>query len=204
VSRPIGATGVADQGWESRSFSACGAPPGFPPLVCFMANSPMRRDTHFQPHLVRGEVTTTAGRPALITRTSRSPQCARRSAHHPTLAEQPTARQAPPKMSDAVGLRCTTAVPRTHQGESHPATRCSGAPRAIRGLRTTVATTVGPWPHSGATITLVEALRIVVLEATVHLLDVQRALGHPPRRACTSAPGHRAAADRTHARRRAD
>jgi hypothetical protein len=26
----------------------------------------------------------------------------------------------------------------------------------------------------------VEALRIVVLEATVHLLDVQRALGHPP------------------------
>jgi hypothetical protein len=53
-------------------------------------------------------------------------------------------------------------------------------PRAIRGLRTTAATTVGPWPHSGATITLVEALCIVVLEATVHLLDVQRALGHPP------------------------
>ena len=53
-------------------------------------------------------------------------------------------------------------------------------PRAIRGLLTTAATTVGPWPHSGATITLVEALRIVVLEATVHLLDVQRALGHLP------------------------
>jgi hypothetical protein len=48
-SRPIGATGVADQGWESRSFSACGAPPGFPPLACFEANSPTRRDTTSNP-----------------------------------------------------------------------------------------------------------------------------------------------------------
>jgi hypothetical protein len=53
-------------------------------------------------------------------------------------------------------------------------------PRAIEGLRTTAATTVGPWPQSGVVITLVEALRIVVLEATVHLLDIQRALGHCP------------------------
>jgi hypothetical protein len=29
-------------------------------------------------------------------------------------------------------------------------------------------------------ITLREALRTVVLEATVHLLDVPRAIGHPP------------------------
>jgi hypothetical protein len=29
-------------------------------------------------------------------------------------------------------------------------------------------------------ITLVEALRLVLMEATVHLLDVQRALDHPP------------------------
>jgi len=31
-----------------------------------------------------------------------------------------------------------------------------------------------------AVLTVVETLRIVLLEATVHLLDVQRALGHPP------------------------
>ena len=53
-------------------------------------------------------------------------------------------------------------------------------PRAIQRLRTTAATTVGPWPPSGVLITLVEALRIVLLEATVHLLDLQRALGHSP------------------------
>jgi hypothetical protein len=29
-------------------------------------------------------------------------------------------------------------------------------------------------------VTLVEALRIVVMETTVHLLDVQRALAYPP------------------------
>lgn len=52
--------------------------------------------------------------------------------------------------------------------------------RALHGLRTTEETTVGPWPASGGVTTLVEALRIVLLEATVHLLDVQRAREHPP------------------------
>lgn len=53
-------------------------------------------------------------------------------------------------------------------------------PRALQRLRQAEATTVVPWPLSGAVTTLVEALRIVVLEATVHLLDLQRALDHPP------------------------
>lgn len=53
-------------------------------------------------------------------------------------------------------------------------------PRALHKLRQTKATAAGPWPHSDALITPVEALRIVLLEATVHLLDIQRALDHPP------------------------
>ena len=53
-------------------------------------------------------------------------------------------------------------------------------PRALQRLRQVAATLVVPWHTSGAVIMLVEALRIVLLEATVHLLDVQRALGHPP------------------------
>jgi uncharacterized protein (TIGR03083 family) len=53
-------------------------------------------------------------------------------------------------------------------------------PRALQMLRQVEATVVVPWPVSGDLITLVEALRIVVLETTVHLLDVQRALGQPP------------------------
>jgi uncharacterized protein (TIGR03083 family) len=53
-------------------------------------------------------------------------------------------------------------------------------PRALQRLRQTEASTAMPWPVSGAFVTLVEALRIVLMEATVHLLDVQRALGHPP------------------------
>jgi uncharacterized protein (TIGR03083 family) len=52
--------------------------------------------------------------------------------------------------------------------------------RALQGLRSAEATLVGPWPASGGVITLVEALRLVLMEATVHLLDVQRALDHPP------------------------
>lgn len=39
---------------------------------------------------------------------------------------------------------------------------------------------VVPWLASGGVMTLVEALRIVLLETTVHLLDVQRALDHQP------------------------
>jgi uncharacterized protein (TIGR03083 family) len=53
-------------------------------------------------------------------------------------------------------------------------------PRAFQWLRQAEATAVVPWPVSGAVVTLVEALRIVLMEATVHLLDVQRALDHPP------------------------
>lgn len=45
-------------------------------------------------------------------------------------------------------------------------------PRALQWLRQAKATVVAPWPASGGVVTLVEALRIVLLEATVHLLDV--------------------------------
>lgn len=50
--------------------------------------------------------------------------------------------------------------------------------RALYGLGKSEPTMVVPWPASGGVMTLVEALRIVLLEATVHLLDVQRALDH--------------------------
>lgn len=53
-------------------------------------------------------------------------------------------------------------------------------PRALHALRGVEATTLVPWPAADAVLTMAEALRIVVLEATVHLLDVQRALGLPP------------------------
>jgi hypothetical protein len=51
---------------------------------------------------------------------------------------------------------------------------------ALQQLRQAQATMVVPWPAAGAVVTLGEAVRIVLLEATVHLLDVQRALDHPP------------------------
>lgn len=51
-------------------------------------------------------------------------------------------------------------------------------PDALRRLRQAKPTLIVPWPP--AVLTVVEALRIVLLEATVHLLDVQRALDHPP------------------------
>jgi uncharacterized protein (TIGR03083 family) len=53
-------------------------------------------------------------------------------------------------------------------------------PRALQRLRHADAMLVVPWHTTGAVIMLGEALRIVLLEATVHLLDVQRALGCPP------------------------
>ncbi|MGH3569121.1 MAG: maleylpyruvate isomerase N-terminal domain-containing protein [Pseudonocardia sp.] len=53
-------------------------------------------------------------------------------------------------------------------------------PRALKTLREAEATLVVPWPAAGAVVPLAEALRIVVMEATVHLLDVQRALDRPP------------------------
>ncbi|MGH3549902.1 MAG: maleylpyruvate isomerase N-terminal domain-containing protein [Pseudonocardiaceae bacterium] len=52
--------------------------------------------------------------------------------------------------------------------------------RALDGLRNTEPTIVLPWPASDGVMTLAEALRIVLMEATVHLLDVQRALDYPP------------------------
>jgi hypothetical protein len=48
-------------------------------------------------------------------------------------------------------------------------------PGALQWLRQAEATLIVPWPISGTPITLVEAIRIVILEATVHLLDVQYA-----------------------------
>lgn len=53
-------------------------------------------------------------------------------------------------------------------------------PCALQRLRQAEATLVVPWPASRKVIMLGEALRIVVMEATVHLLDVRRALGQPP------------------------
>ncbi|MGH4025240.1 MAG: maleylpyruvate isomerase N-terminal domain-containing protein [Pseudonocardiaceae bacterium] len=49
-------------------------------------------------------------------------------------------------------------------------------PRAVARLHQAEPSVVVPWPATSMVITLGEALRIVVLEATVHLLDVQRAL----------------------------
>jgi len=53
-------------------------------------------------------------------------------------------------------------------------------PRVLHRLGEAQASLVVPWPAAGGVTTLVEALRIVLMEATVHLLDVQRALGYPP------------------------
>ncbi|MGH3941148.1 MAG: maleylpyruvate isomerase N-terminal domain-containing protein, partial [Pseudonocardiaceae bacterium] len=53
-------------------------------------------------------------------------------------------------------------------------------PHALHQLRRAEATTLVPWPASGLVVTLSEALRIVLMEAAVHLLDVQRALDHRP------------------------
>ncbi|HSS81995.1 MAG TPA: hypothetical protein VLK24_12480, partial [Gaiellaceae bacterium] len=39
---------------------------------------------------------------------------------------------------------------------------------------------VVPWPPAPSGVTLGEGLRIILMEATIHLLDVQRALGQPP------------------------
>jgi uncharacterized protein (TIGR03083 family) len=53
-------------------------------------------------------------------------------------------------------------------------------PAVVRSLRATSPSSVVPWPAAAASVTLTEALRIVVLEAVVHLLDVQRAIEHTP------------------------
>lgn len=54
------------------------------------------------------------------------------------------------------------------------------APQALKGLRAADAGLLMTWPAVEGVVTLVEALRIVLLEATVHLFDVFRALGQPP------------------------
>jgi uncharacterized protein (TIGR03083 family) len=51
-------------------------------------------------------------------------------------------------------------------------------PGAVRGLRQADPTLVVPW--GAGFVTIGEGIRIVLLEATVHLLDVLRALGKPP------------------------
>ena len=53
-------------------------------------------------------------------------------------------------------------------------------PAAIRLLRTASPDLVVPWPPAPSGVLLGEGLRIILMEATVHLLDVQRALGQPP------------------------
>lgn len=53
-------------------------------------------------------------------------------------------------------------------------------PVALRRLRAARPDLVVPWPAVPSGVMLGEGLRIMLLEATVHLLDVQRALGQPP------------------------
>ncbi|MBZ6473956.1 maleylpyruvate isomerase N-terminal domain-containing protein [Streptomyces griseocarneus] len=53
-------------------------------------------------------------------------------------------------------------------------------PGAVRRLRAEEPARTVPWGATGLTLELAEAVRIVLLEATVHLLDVQRALDRPP------------------------
>ena len=52
--------------------------------------------------------------------------------------------------------------------------------RAVDLLRNADPAMIVPWPGSGGVVLLVEALRIVLMESVVHLLDVHRALELPP------------------------
>lgn len=125
-------------------------------------------------------------------------------AHH---AGFPVALSAPPPVPDgpsvdpvsaaevlrrfnAPGGVATSMAQAVADGAVAEAARCSSAElvdrfrvlalRAIAGLRGAPATTVVPWSAAGATLPLVEAVRIIVMEATVHLLDLHRALDQPP------------------------
>jgi uncharacterized protein (TIGR03083 family) len=53
-------------------------------------------------------------------------------------------------------------------------------PRGIAALSDRAADGLVPWPGAGAVTTWVEAVRIVLLESTVHLLDVLDGLGRAP------------------------
>jgi uncharacterized protein (TIGR03083 family) len=54
----------------------------------------------------------------------------------------------------------------------------AGGPAAVEALR--AADPAAPVPWATFAVTLAEVLRIAVMEASVHLLDLQRALGQPP------------------------
>ena len=54
------------------------------------------------------------------------------------------------------------------------------APAVVGRLRAADPDLVVPWPGADTGLRLAEALRIVLLEATVHLLDAQRALDREP------------------------
>jgi uncharacterized protein (TIGR03083 family) len=54
-------------------------------------------------------------------------------------------------------------------------------PQAVAAVRNREATSLVPWPATGRVTTWAEALRIVLLESVVHLLDVLDALGRAPR-----------------------
>ena len=53
-------------------------------------------------------------------------------------------------------------------------------PRGIEALRRAGARTLVPWPAAGVAVALVEGVRIILMESTVHLLDVLDALGRAP------------------------
>jgi uncharacterized protein (TIGR03083 family) len=61
-------------------------------------------------------------------------------------------------------------------------------PRAVDALRGRAPASLIPWPATGRMTTWVEALRIVLMESVVHLLDVLDGLSRDP---CVPAPGLR-------------
>lgn len=67
-----------------------------------------------------------------------------------------------------------------HDREELVARFTADSQRALAELRTNGPATVLPWPASGGVVSLVEALRIALMESVVHLLDVQRALELAP------------------------
>jgi Mycothiol maleylpyruvate isomerase N-terminal domain len=54
------------------------------------------------------------------------------------------------------------------------------APQTVALLRDSGPAKILPWPAANAPVRLDEVLRIAVMEATVHLLDLLRALDRPP------------------------
>ncbi len=83
------------------------------------------------------------------------------------------------EMAGAVADMAAQEAARTGQAELVERFSVSG-PRAIDALREADPEMLIGWPATGGRVKLVEALRIVVTEAVVHLLDVQRALGQEP------------------------